>query len=81
MVDLKDMERDDDFWYYHRYRRLVRRNLVTPLTHYCGGEYYSSMGKDNDEFILVCPNDGQIVMPGTKVMDKIKSTVKRMLDE
>lgn len=74
------MERDDDFWYYHRYRRLVRRNLVAPLQHTCGGEYYSSLGKQ-DEFVLVCPEDGQVVVPGLKVMDKIKSTVKRMLDE
>jgi len=75
------MEIDErDFRLYHRYRRLVRRGIVKPLTHDCGGEYYTSLDHD-DRLVLKCPIDDATVYPGLQLEEKVRTAVERYFEE
>ena len=69
------MEQDVEFRNYNLYRRLVRRQLVKPYTHFCGTEYISAYGPD-DAFALKCTTCDVIIDPGLAALKVIASVVK-----
>ena len=64
----------------HRYNRLVRRNLVEPLTHSCGMEYAIVLG-ESDEPLLKCFGCDSIIVPGSKIADRVRAINKEFYND
>jgi hypothetical protein len=65
---------------YHRYNKLVRRGLATPLTHDCGTEYTLRIAED-DETVLQCTSCNSFSLPGLQVKRMVKSQVEEFFAE
>lgn len=63
------------FKIFHRYNKLVRRQLVKPLTHDCGQNYMTRIG-DSDMLYLWCPACNVEVAPGMETINTVRSVVK-----
>jgi len=74
------MQQDELFRTFHRYNRLVKRDLVPPLEHNCGGRYYTALDAE-DNLILGCNMCNAELRPGTVMIERIESLVKRHFNE
>jgi ribosomal protein L37AE/L43A len=69
------MALDEDFDYFHKYRRLARRGLVKPLTcPKCGTEYITRLGPQ-DLLLLNCTTCDVDVKPGAHTMNNVRAVV------
>lgn len=59
---------------FHKYNKLVRRNLVKPLLCQCGEPAITALG-DDDELVLNCFSCGAITTPGIDTIDNVKAVV------
>lgn len=65
---------DATFRMFHRYNRLVRRQLVQPLTHSCGAVYVTGLDK-NDELVLRCLQCNTEISPGMDTLERVYAVV------
>lgn len=61
--------------YFHRYNRLVRRQLVKPLTCAQGHEYVLRATEDAEP-VLYCAWCNSLTQPGLAEYNRIKAVVK-----
>ena len=67
---------DPTFRLFHRYNKLVRRNLVQPLKcGACDNELVTGLG-DNDELVLKCFSCDSSTVPGLGTLGKVEAVVK-----
>jgi hypothetical protein len=70
-----------DFQLFHKYNKLVRRNLVEPLTcNHCDTEYVIQIGAF-DEPVLRCLPCATIVYPGIRAYEEMKAVVNHYFKE
>lgn len=69
------MEQDETFRIFHRYNKLVRRQLVQPLQCSCGQSLITGFDK-NDDLILKCLSCGSNKSPGLGTVEKVRAVVK-----
>lgn len=60
---------------FHRYNKLVRRDLARPLKHTCGSGYITAMGED-EELVLRCLSCGTDTVPGIGTIGRVRAVVK-----
>lgn len=66
----------EDLWnLFHRYNRLVRRQLVQPLKCDCGEVFVTTLGRD-DKLILACFGCATETTPGVQIIDRVRAVVK-----
>lgn len=67
---------------FHRYNKLVRRQMVKPLEcEVCGLELITGLG-DDDELVLKCFMCDTNIVPGVGTLDRVNAVVKEhFLDE
>lgn len=69
------MASDEIFDLFHKYNRLVRREMAKPLMCWrCRAGLVTSLDK-NDELVLICYLCGAEVAPGTALIDQVRKTV------
>lgn len=65
-----------DISYFHRYNRLVRRDIVKPLMHdICDNEYVLRATEDAEP-VLQCTWCNTLTQPGLAEYNRIKAVVK-----
>lgn len=70
------MEPDPVFRLFHRYNKLVRRDLVQPLTcGVCDTPLITGVGKE-DELVLKCYSCGSSLVPGLATLGRVEAVVK-----
>lgn len=69
------MATDPMFDMFHKYNRLVRRNLVKPLTcPSCGTAYVTGLGPE-DELVLLCVVCDTKTSPGEDTIGRVRAVV------
>jgi len=68
------------FILFNRYGRLVRRNLVKPLSCSKGHAYGTALSPD-DELLLVCHFCDTATVPGINTIDNVRAVVKEHFNE
>ena len=72
---------DPLFEIFHKYSRLVRRNLVRPLAcKHCKGPVFTALG-ENDELVLYCAMCDSSVTPGLDTISNVTAVVKEHFSE
>jgi hypothetical protein len=70
------MEQDLLFKTFHRYNKLVRRQMVRPLVcEVCNVELATGFGKD-DELVLKCFGCDTDIVPGLATISRVDAVVK-----
>ena len=64
-----------DFQTFHKYNRLVRRGMASPITCTCGSELVVGMDKD-EEPMLKCYQCGSRITPGLRLYESLAKHVK-----
>jgi len=69
------MEQDPIFALFHKYNKLVRRDLAPPLRcTTCNNPLVTGMG-ENDELVLNCLTCNSIIKPGIGIFDNVRAIV------
>lgn len=70
------MEQDPIFKSFHRYNKLVKRNMVKPLEcDICHQELTTAFGED-DELVLKCFSCDTDIVPGLETISRVDAVVK-----
>jgi hypothetical protein len=70
------IEKDPLFTMFHRYNKLVRRQMVKPLEcGACGSILSTGLGED-DELVLNCFACDSTRVPGLATIDRVNAVVK-----
>lgn len=66
----------EEFRLFHRYNKLVRRQMVKPLTcAVCDTPLITALGPE-DELVLECIGCDTAIAPGVGTIDKVRAVVK-----
>jgi hypothetical protein len=70
------IEQDVVFKMFHRYNKLVRRNMAKPLTcEICKSELFTALNED-DELVLRCLGCDNDIVPGLGTISRVEAVVK-----
>lgn len=71
---------DETFNLFHKYNRLVRRQMVKPLECHCGGNLITSLGPE-DELVLICYACDTEIVPGESRIADVRAVVKEHFND
>lgn len=74
------MTQDPIFNLFHRYNKLVRRQLVKPLAHDCGTPFITGLD-DTDGLVLVCVACDVNIEPGANTIANVRAVVKEHFED
>lgn len=74
------MALDDTFDLFHKYNKLVRRQMVKPLACSCGTPLITTLGPA-DDLTLHCVACDTYTVPGVTTIDNVRAVVKEHFSE